>query len=264
MSRLLKAQVSSMTAVVLVYLGLLISLVGIVATVKPPGFLRIRSRSRSALVLVVGVAMVVAGFALPATESRISAPVTRLDEFAPAYQFHEFHSIRIAAPANRVYAAVKAVTPGEIALFSTLTWIRRAGRPSPPGILNAPEHQPLLAVATRTSFLLLAEEPNREIVIGTAVVVPPGWRSTRQPTADDFKSLQAPGFALGSMNFFIQPETADASILTTETRVYATDSASVARFARYWRVIYPGSALIRRMWLRAIKSRAESDAPRPH
>ena len=28
-------------------------------------------------------------------------------------------------------------------------------------------------------------------------------------------------------------------------------------FAAYWRVIYPGSALIRRMWQRAIKQRAE-------
>src|ERR1700757_2291248 len=114
MSRLREAQVSSMTAVVLVYLGLLIGLVGVVATVKPPGFLRIRSRSRKALVLVVGVAMVIAGFALPAPESRISAPVTRLDEFAPFYQFDEFHSTRIAAPAARVYAAVREVTPGEI------------------------------------------------------------------------------------------------------------------------------------------------------
>jgi len=30
------------------------------------------------------------------------------------------------------------------------------------------------------------------------------------------------------------------------------------RFQLYWRVIYPGSALIRRMWLRAIKQRAEA------
>jgi len=30
------------------------------------------------------------------------------------------------------------------------------------------------------------------------------------------------------------------------------------RFAAYWRVIYPGSALIRVMWLRAIKQRAEA------
>jgi len=28
------------------------------------------------------------------------------------------------------------------------------------------------------------------------------------------------------------------------------------RFAAYWRLIYPGSALIRRSWLRAIRQRA--------
>jgi hypothetical protein len=39
--------------------------------------------------------------------------------------------------------------------------------------------------------------------------------------------------------------------------VFATDPASCRRFAVYWRVIYPGSALIRRMWLRAIRLRAE-------
>jgi len=30
------------------------------------------------------------------------------------------------------------------------------------------------------------------------------------------------------------------------------------RFAGYWRIIYPGSALIRRMWLRAVARRAVS------
>jgi len=47
------------------------------------------------------------------------------------------------------------------------------------------------------------------------------------------------------------------SLLSTETRVYANDAASRRRFAVYWRLIYPGSALIRRMWLRAIARRAE-------
>jgi hypothetical protein len=50
------------------------------------------------------------------------------------------------------------------------------------------------------------------------------------------------------------------TVLTTETRVYATDAATRKRFALYWRVIYPGSALIRVMWLRAIRNRAEREA----
>ncbi len=59
------------------------------------------------------------------------------------------------------------------------------------------------------------------------------------------------------MNFLVQDDGAGASIVRTETRVYATDAPSEVQFARYWRVIYPGSALIRRMWLRGIKYRAE-------
>lgn len=252
-----------MTAVVLVYLGLLISFLGVISILKPLGFLKIRTRSQGAILVGFGVGLTIAGFILPVPEYRITAPVSQLDEFAPLYQFHEFHSIRVDAPADRAYAAIKQVSADEIPLFQTLTWIRRGGRPSVPGILNAPVHQSLLAVATRTSFLLLAEEPNREIVIGTAVLVPKGWRLNRQPTPEDFKAVRGPGFALASMNFFIQPEGTNACVLTTETRIYATDSASVAKFARYWRIIYPGSALIRRMWLRAIKRRAESESKSP-
>jgi hypothetical protein len=36
--------------------------------------------------------------------------------------------------------------------------------------------------------------------------------------------------------------------------------ATARRFALYWRAIYPSSALIRRMWLRAIRERAERAA----
>jgi hypothetical protein len=96
---------------------------------------------------------------------------TRLDEFAPVWQFHEVHTLGISAPPERVFAAIRQVRADEIALFRTLTWIRRGGRPAPPGILNAGSTQPRAA---------------------------------------------------------------------------------------YWRVIYPGSALIRRMWLRAIARRSAS------
>jgi hypothetical protein len=107
----------------------------------------------------------------------------------------------------------------------------------------------------------LVEEPNHEIVVGTAVIVPPGWRPNRSPTPEDFKAVHDPGFALAAMNFRVEADGPAASIVTTETRVYATDASSRRRFARYWRVIYPGSALIRHMWLRAIARRAESPKP---
>ena len=127
----------------------------------------------------------------------------------------------------------------------------------PKSILNAPERQPLLDVATRTSFLLLAEEPVRGIVVGTLVVAPRGWRPKSRPTPEDFKTFHDPGFALAAMNFTIEETEPSLCLVSTEKRVYATDPSSCRRFAAYRRVIYPGSAVIRRMWLRAIAQRAE-------
>jgi len=247
-----------MFAVALVYFGLIVAFLGFASLVKPLWLLGIRGRLRATFVLGLGLLIVGVGWAFPANEVRVAVVRTQLDLYAPVYQFSEFHSVRVMAPRDRVYQAIKDVTPDEIRLFRTLTWLRRFGRPGPESILNAPEHLPILEVATRTSFLLLAEEPDREIVVGTLVMAPRGWRPKRRPTPEDFKALREPGFAIAAMNFLVEDAGSGACIVTTETRIYATDASARRRFARYWRVIYPGSALIRRMWLRAVKRRAEA------
>jgi hypothetical protein len=251
-----------MLSVVVVYLGLIAAFVGGVSLFRPLSFLGIGTRGQAALVLVLGFVVVVIGGSLPARETRVATPRTQLDQFAPVYQFSEFHSIGIAAPKEQVYRALKSVTADEIALFRTLTWLRRFGRPGPESVLNPPPRVPLLDVAARTSFLVLAEEPDREIVLGTLVGAPRGWRPSGKPTPDGFKALivtsNTPGFVAATMNFRIEEAGPAACTLTTETRVYATDPSTRRRFAGYWRVIFPGSALIRRMWLRAIARRAES------
>jgi hypothetical protein len=251
-----------MLGVVVVYFALIAAFLGGVSLLRPLSFLAIRSRRQAALILALGIMVVVIGESLPARETRIATPRTQLDQFAPVYQFSEFHSIRITAPKEQVYRALKQVTAEEIVFFRTLTWFRRLGRPGPEGILNPPPHVPLLDVATRTSFLVLAEEPDREVVLGTLASAPRGWRPTGKPTPDGFKALfvttTTPGFASATMNFRIEDASPTACMLTTETRVYASDASTRRRFALYWRVIYPGSALIRRMWLRAIARRAES------
>ena len=241
-----------------VYVGLLTSLSGTISLIRPLGFLGIASRQRAGWLLAAGILVIVLAAAWPASETRVVAEQSQLDHFVPVYQFHEFHSIRIAAPKERAYRALKEVTANEILFFRTLTWIRRFGRPGPESMLNAPEQLPILEVAMRTSFLQLADEPNREIVLGTLVATPAGWQPKTNPSPQDFRGLHAPGFALGVMNFQVKDDGPGACRVNTETRVYATDAATSRRFARYWRVIYPGSALIRRMWLRAIRRRSEA------
>jgi hypothetical protein len=249
------------TETILIYLVSLGALLGGVSLIKPLKFLKIRTRWQRALALGLGAVAVIAGFALPTKEHRITTPRTQLDHFAPLYEFNEVHSIRVAASRDSVYRAIKMVTADEIWLFRTLTWIRRGGRRGPESILYPAEHVPLLEVATRTAFVVLAEDSGREIVLGSAVMVPPGFRARRRPVLEDFKTIQEPGFAIATMNFLIEDNGPGICIVTTETRVRATDPFAKTRFAAYWRAIYPGSALIRRMWLRAIKQRAEHSGP---
>jgi len=250
-----------MIAVSLVYLDLIALFLGIVSLIKPLVFLRIRNRRQATLIVALGLLLAVVGWALPAKEVHIAVLRTQLDQFAPVYQFNEVHSIQVAASREQVYQAIKNVTVDEIHLFRTLTWIRRCGREGGESILNPPEHIPILEVATRTGFLLLAEDHNREIVVGAAVATPPGFQPKRRPTPEEFKAVRQPGFALATMNFLVEDAGPGVSTVTTETRVYATDPSTRRRFAVYWRVIYPGSALIRRMWLQALKRRAEAPGP---
>jgi hypothetical protein len=244
---------------ILVYAALAAMLLGCVSIARPLKFLGIASRQQGIVVLLCGVAVFLIGVNLPAPEKRIASRTALLDDFLPAYQFEEFHSIRIRARRELVSAAIRDVTPGEITLFRTLTWIRRFGRPGPQNILNPPANEPILSVALRSSFMKLAEDPGHEIVLGMVVVAPPGWRPNKDKklTPEDFKSLHAPGFALAAINFRLEDAARGETLLTTETRIYALDASTKKQFAAYWRTIYPGSALIRVMWLRAIQRRAE-------
>lgn len=160
---------------------------------------------------------------------------SHLDEAVPEWQFRERHGTFVAAPPARVYAALKAVTAREIFLFRTLVAIRRLGRRGPESILNPSADAPILDVALRTGFFLIAEEAPREVVVGMYVI--------------------KPDRALAAMNFLLV-EAGGGTRLTTETRIFAKDAAARHAFRWYWWLIRPGSGFIRRMWLRAIRKRA--------
>ena len=241
------------------YLGLVVSFAGVVCLVKPLTLLGLSRRAHGAILVAAGLLVSIVALVSPAPRYHVETPRTALDGFAPDYQFHEVHRVRVQASRERVLQAIRAVRADEIALFRALTWLRRFGRPGPQNILNPGDREPILAVATRTGFLLLAEDPEREIVVGTVVVGPPGGtRREAQASPEVFRALQAPGWAKAVMNFQVEDASGGSCVVTTETRVHATSASARRRFAVYWRVIYPGSSIIRAMWLRAIRKRAET------
>lgn len=246
---------------ILVYLGFAVLLVGALSILWPLRFLRIRTQLRGAIVAASGLIVVVAALSWPVGTKTVPAPMSKLDEWMPTWQFDEEHSIHVDAPPEKVFAAIREVRADEIFLFRTLIAIRRCGRPGPESIMNAPENKPLLDVATQTTFIYLADDPPRELVVGTVVAAPAGLRGTHKLTPDLFHKTLPPGVALAAMNFLVTPDDRGGSTITSVTRVYANSPSLVRRFAIYWRIIHPGSDIIRRSWLRAVKRRAEAAAP---
>lgn len=241
--------------VVLVDLALAATLAGLVSLVRPLRFLRIRGRRAAAIVAALGLGLLALGLSLPVSPPRLPGPAMAIDAVVPVYQFGEHHEIRVAAPPERVLEAARAVTAREIRLFLLLTWLRSPRWPGrgQASILHPGADQPLLDVALRTSFVLLREEPGREVVFGTVVCC---GRRAPPRTPEEFAALEG-SLARAVMNFRVLAAGDGTSRLVTQTRVAASDAHAERVFARYWRIIYPGSALIRTMWLRAIKARAE-------
>jgi hypothetical protein len=242
------------------YAGLLLFAAAALSLLRPLRLLRIRSRRSALLLLPLALALVTTGAWWPWRE-RHSGGASSLDAAVPAYQFVELHETRVRGTPSAVFAAIRAVSAGEIRLYRTLTWIRqprlpwRARRPS---VLDPEWNQPFLDVATSGGFVWLADDPPQEAVVGAVVCC----RGKRLFDADDFQRLVEPGYAKAAMSFRVEALPAGYCRVTTETRVFATDAPARRRFGVYWAFIYPGSALLRDGWLAAIKKRAETAGSR--
>ncbi len=237
-------------------------LVGFVNVIKPLKFLRLKSRWMGGLLLALGFLLARMGGTLSDNETQPPARAMLIDIFMPDYHFNEVHSIRIDAPPDRIFRAIKAVTPQEIRFFRTLTWIRSLpARLKGKGRARGDKTKPLLELATNSGFVLLAEEANRELVCGTISRFwkLPGDVHPRIASPQEFLAFNRPDYAKTTVNFYVEDRGEGWFKVTTETRIFALDPAARKKFALYWWVIYPGSASLRRNWLKAIKRRAEAE-----
>ncbi len=245
----------------LVYLGFTLFFAGLLSLICLLRFIYIRTRQLALIVAGFGLLLSLGVLLLPYRNQEAASRVTRLDDWMPRWQVGERHILKIAAPPAKVFAAIHEVRADEILLFRTLTAIRRCGGTGPESILNAPGQKPLLDVATQTTFILLDDVAPRELVIGTVIAAPRAVRESGQLEPDLFRKTLPSGVVLATMNFLVMPGEDGGSTVATETRVCANSPAAVRRFGIYWRLIHPGSDIIRRMWLRAIALRAEDRQP---
>jgi hypothetical protein len=162
------------------------------------------------------------------------------------------HAIDVAAAPAATIAAMQSVCGADLPLTGALMTIRTLGRRRTVGdrpVLEGLERigaRPLSAVPERLEYGLISQ-PWRLT----------GGESVRFDRPEEFASFARPGFVRVQVDFWAE-QTPGGSRLRTATRVRATDPASLRSFKRYWRVVGPGSGLIRREWLRAARRRAEA------
>ncbi|MEO6456981.1 MAG: hypothetical protein ABIO92_01710 [Chloroflexia bacterium] len=188
-----------------------------------------------------------------------------IDKFLPTYEFNEVHTIRVNASPEVVYRAIKNVTAEEIPLFGALMGLRALPVRLTGKVMRASDddNEPLLNYVLKSSFVLLTEAPNHELVVGT---IQKFWQASgglppeRITTTQQFMEFAALDYGRAVLNFAIAPARSGAGCkVRTETRIHIPDPQARRKFAAYWFFIQPGSAIIRRAWLWAIKKRAERD-----
>jgi hypothetical protein len=107
-------------------------------------------------------------------------------------------------------------------------------------------------------FTRLAEQRPTELVIGLEGRF---WRpdgDLRTPPPATFATTApALGTARAVWNIALATNPDGTTKLTTETRVLCADGTARRRFLPYWFVVRPGSGIIRRFMLRAVRRTAE-------
>jgi hypothetical protein len=239
----------------LAWFGIAAALVGLVSLVRPLRLLGIGTRRHALAVTLCGVGLAVTAVVWPASVLRSAGPHQRLDDFLPEFQFSEVHEARVRAPVEAVVKAIREVSLADMPTAVVLLRIRAAASGHFRG--SPPDSRPLLDTMLRpgAGFLALDLTDPSELVLGMVGFV----HKPKPPvtTPEQFKAFTVPDGIRVAFNLRVVDEGDGILRLSTETRSLANDDAARRTFARYWRIIYPGSAIIRRVWLDAIVSRAE-------
>jgi len=180
-----------------------------------------------------------------------------LDGFMPLYDVVERHRIHVAAPAELTLTVARELDLSDSCLVQAIFRGREIMMRSTPPPAHVAEPLGILATALRLGWGVLTDVAGREIVLG-AVTKP--WEPNPVFTdllPRDFVGFMEPGFVKIAFTLRVDELPDGTSIFRTETRALATDVDARAKFRRYWALVSPGVALIRRAMLEPIKREAE-------
>jgi hypothetical protein len=166
--------------------------------------------------------------------------VAELDRFLPSWDVNELHETVLDTSPERALAAALAAPGAPDAIVRALFRLRglRWRDTTVESLLLGIGLRPLARVAD-------------EVVFGAAGRP---WRAAALLRPFDDAGA---GTVRVAANFRVEPLPGGRTRLSTETRVAAVDDDARRAFRRYWLVVGPFSALIRRRWLAAARRRLE-------
>jgi hypothetical protein len=180
-----------------------------------------------------------------------------LDQFIPNPEVDEYHQLTVDAPAPITFAAAKSMDLQASPIVKAIFWLRAA-----PAMIRGEPFRPqgprgILEETLALGFGVLAEVPDRELVVGT-YTQPWHQQVTFHPLpAQEFAAFDQPGYVKIVYTLAAEPLGPNRSRFVTRTRVATTDPESRRRFRRYWAPMSAGIILIRYVSLPMVKREAE-------
>ncbi len=179
-----------------------------------------------------------------------------LDRFIPEPEVVEHHKIDIQAPADVVMTAAREMELLNSPVVRAIIRARELALGGEPDTQSHPTR--LLEQMQSIGWVVLAEQPGRELVMG-AVTQP--WQAApvfRSIASAEFREFAEPGFVKIAWTLRADPVDQQRSTFHTETRVCTTDAEARARCRSYWSFVAPGVELIRMAMLRPLRQAAEA------
>jgi len=108
----------------------------------------------------------------------------------------------------------------------------------------------------RSGYMIIQRNEREMVFGGIGRVRSTGEKSILSSPAA-FASFDQPGCVKVAFDLKVDDAGNGWTTVSTETRLHAPDRESLRATAVYWRLIYPGSGMLRTMWLQAARNRAE-------
>lgn len=165
-----------------------------------------------------------------------------IDKYLSAYDFNEFHSIKVIASAEGIYDKMLSCDISRSFLIRFLFRLR-----------GMPKHLYTINHLTSMGFVKLDEQPGKEIVYGIVTTSPTFNCCLSNISPASFIQNTNDSIIKAAINFQLHKEGNSNHIISTETRVWCSSSAMRKRFRLYWLFVKPFSQVIRRAMLKQMK-----------